>query len=299
MMDKININDLIESCYSSGDIDKRKLSLDLKSEDVTLNNNEHGKKDELSQRAAWRVSNIEMRNQENIENVLELTKSTLNAENFDYSDTKMDSDWYYRFIENTKGISNKDMQMIFAQVLAGEIKTPNSISLQALDILKTMSNLDAQIFKKVSEYAIAYRSNEGSNVFIPQYGMYFDINEDHRDEFYGLNFDDLSALSELRLITTQTDTEIRFTSNDLENNLELKSGNIGIVIKSSLKEICIPAYLYTRAGLQLYSFFKDLQGNKLFLQDRIINKLKNKETQVNWGEYVEDSGHIKIINNYE
>lgn len=64
----------------------------------------------------------------------------------------VDFDWFVRFFEDCGGISNEDMQDIWASILAGEIIEPGSFSRQTLDVLRNLSQADAELFEEVSQY---------------------------------------------------------------------------------------------------------------------------------------------------
>lgn len=243
-----------------------------------------------------RLLQQEVRRQQNIEDTISKTRNLLDADGHDYSKNKISSDWYFKYIAGLQDVSDDDIQLLFASILAGEIRKPGSISVLALNALRDMSKEDAEIFMKVSGYAIMASEN---NVFIPQYGQFFNIEKDHEDAYYGLKFDDLRVLSELRLISTQTDTAITFNSEEENAWINMKSGNIGIKIQSKSKNIDIPAWLYTRAGVQLYSLLSGLTPHKEFLFDRIINKYRNDNTQIVWGEIDTNVSEMTITKEYK
>jgi len=42
---------------------------------------------------------------------------------------EFDFDWFLRFFEAAGNVSNKDIQFLWARILAGEVETPNSFSI--------------------------------------------------------------------------------------------------------------------------------------------------------------------------
>jgi len=243
-----------------------------------------------------RILQQEERRQQNIEDTMSTVQQILNTDEHDYSQNKISSDWYFRYLAGIQDISDKDMQLLFARILAGEIREPGSISVLALNALRDMSKEDAEIFVKVSGYAVIADEN---NVFIPQYGQFFDIEKDYEDSYYGLRFDDLRILSELRLISTQTDTAMTFDCENESDWIKTKSGNIGIKMQNESKKIDISAWLYTRAGVQLYSLLSSLTPHKDFLYDRIVNKYRSNENKIVWGEIDMTSQDMVFTKEYE
>lgn len=55
-------------------------------------------------------------------------------------------DWFLRFFEAAGSISNKDMQMLYAQILKGEIENPGRTSFRTLELLRNMTADEADLF---------------------------------------------------------------------------------------------------------------------------------------------------------
>lgn len=72
------------------------------------------------------------------------------------NDDKFSIDWFIRFFEEAGNISDEDMQFLWAKVLAGEIKHPQSFSLRTLSTLKNLSKNEAEVLKRISSYAISF-----------------------------------------------------------------------------------------------------------------------------------------------
>jgi hypothetical protein len=68
-------------------------------------------------------------------------------------------DWLYDFFDKVKGISDKEVQLIWSKILASEIATPNSISLVTLNSLKTIDKNFAHILE------IALSLSDQGNLF--------------------------------------------------------------------------------------------------------------------------------------
>lgn len=81
-----------------------------------------------------------------------------------------DFDWFVRFYESVGNVSNEQMQEIWAKILSGEINHPGSYSLRAIEILKNLSQRDAQLFGKICSFSIC----SGEHIFIPFYESYLD-----------------------------------------------------------------------------------------------------------------------------
>lgn len=97
-------------------------------------------------------------------------------------------DWFLRFYEAVGNISNEEMQELWAKILAGEINNLSSISLRTIDVLKNMSQRDAQLFEKICSHSFKI-NNE---YFLPNYDSY--INR------CNISYGDIMKLSEQGLI---------------------------------------------------------------------------------------------------
>ncbi len=93
---------------------------------------------------------------------------------------KFSIDWFVRFFEEAGNISDEDIQKLWAKVLAGELEKPGSFSLRTLDVLRSLSKSEAEIFQKLASYSI----NDGNKCYISvnkelknQYGYSRDLYE--------------------------------------------------------------------------------------------------------------------------
>lgn len=190
----------------------------------------------------------------------------------------VDPDWMARFIDCAKDVSDNDMRLLWSKILSGELNKPNSISVMTLETLRNMSKCDAEIFHKLANYAVV--DAENGETFIPNNGIY-PGNKYKSDIDYGISYDELLWMEELRLINLNPGLQTTFTIDDNNKGLEisLSCGNLSIKI-SSKTNVDIPCYLYTRIGAQLRSLVEDVTPNKAFFEDRIKNRLSSEKTKV-------------------
>ncbi len=69
-------------------------------------------------------------------------------------------DWYTRFYESASGISDEEMQRLWAKLLAGEIRRPGSFSLRTIETLKNLSASEAKAFSAISNAVYTNVDNE-------------------------------------------------------------------------------------------------------------------------------------------
>lgn len=191
---------------------------------------------------------------------------------------KLDTDWLARFIDCAQDVSDDEMRLLWAKILSGELSKSNSISVMTLETLRNMSKRDAEIFHKLTSYSLV--DNEGGGTFIPNNGVF--INDNYKtDEYYGISYDELLWMEELRLINLNAGLEINFNKEGDHSRVEttLSCGKLSIVIYSDY-EVTIPCYVYTRVGAQLHSLIEDVTPNVKFFEDRIKNRYSSDTTQI-------------------
>ena len=69
-------------------------------------------------------------------------------------DHELDPDWTARFFDSVQDVSSEDMRKLWAKILSGEVENPGRTSLRTLDILKNMTRVDAQKFRKFCDFVI-------------------------------------------------------------------------------------------------------------------------------------------------
>lgn len=96
------------------------------------------------------------RNNQKVENV---GKIIAKAEQQFTSDEKVssepvDNNWMTRFLDIAESISDDDLRDLWARVLAGEVKRPNSYSLRTLDVLRNITKKEADLIVKCSNFVM-------------------------------------------------------------------------------------------------------------------------------------------------
>ena len=108
-----------------------------------------------------RLVNKETKRQKNIEDVVSIAVSFLEAEK-EVSNEPVNSDWATRFFDIVQDISDNEMQLLWGKILAGEIKRPQSYSLRTLEILRNMTKEEAELFQKVAQFTITKQDQDVS-----------------------------------------------------------------------------------------------------------------------------------------
>jgi hypothetical protein len=145
---------------------------------------------ELQQRALQRFVAEEAKKQENMEKITEQALPLLNK---DSDPQKMEDDWITNFFDKCRIISDSEMQVLWAKLLAGEANLPGKFSKRTVNLLSSLDKTDAQLFTRLCGFRWMLTKD---TVLI--------YNE--HDAIYnqqGINFETLNHLANIGLITTQ------------------------------------------------------------------------------------------------
>jgi len=104
---------------------------------------------DLIERTGMRLFSQEVRKQQNIEAIVDKAYEELKNSEV-VSDEPVDDDWIVRFFNSVEDVSNEKLQEIWARILAGEIKKPNSFPMRTLDIVRNLSCEEATLFETLS-----------------------------------------------------------------------------------------------------------------------------------------------------
>ncbi|HND48834.1 MAG TPA: DUF2806 domain-containing protein [Anaerolineales bacterium] len=105
--------------------------------------------DTLKLRAKKRKQTNELKQQKNIESIIEKSIPQLPES---VSSQPVDDDWVVQFFNFAQDVGNDEMQVIWARLLAGEVANPGSYSLRALHAIRMLNPTDAIYFAKFCNY---------------------------------------------------------------------------------------------------------------------------------------------------
>jgi hypothetical protein len=85
----------------------------------------------------------EAQKQRNIEAITQQALPLLNEE----SDPRnVDNDWIANFFDKSRIVSDNEMQILWARILAGEANAPGQYSKRSVNLLSSFDKRDAQLF---------------------------------------------------------------------------------------------------------------------------------------------------------
>ena len=235
---------------------------------------------ELSERTRQRLTLQEISKQQNIENVVGKAYISLeNTENI--SSEPVDKDWMIRFFNNVEDISNDDLQNIWSQILAGEIKRPNTNSLRTLEKLKNITPKEAQIFKNLFPYVI----QQGNRFFI--------VRDSDLNDKYGIKYDTIITMDECGLINSNASLTITLPVYSEKLQHIYNKDLVGIISSKEKQEIVVPVYVLTEAGNQIYKAINENSTNKNYFLDSLETVKSKNDSSIN----IEIHDMIKINEN--
>lgn len=245
------------------------ISLPSKYEDgkITIDTTEV---EELIKRTSNRVLYKELRKQQNIESVIAETYNLLENEEYVTGET-VNQDWLYKFFDDVGEISDEYMQKIWAKILAGEIKEPNTYTIRTLNTLKNLTKKEALLFNNLTPYIIFH----GIESLLYHNSKLF--------EKYGINFDDLLILEDCGLInlngfiTMTTDKSAVYTPQ---------------LVLTFDGELRISIFTLNESGKQIINLIKnEVSFNNEYFLD-ICKELKEENKNINFHVY-----RVKSIEN--
>lgn len=217
---------------------------------------------DLIHRAQNRMILEQIRKQENLESIANQSLPLVNNE-ADLS--QLDIDWIHFFANSCENIGDKEIQILWAKILAGEVNNKGSYSRKTLDILKTISKEDCEIIEKVF------------SVVISVYDTYFihgsafgEIPYIHKLPF---NVLELQHLEYLGLLIIKS---IGLTIEPGKHKFFNHGDEQFVILNRDSKELTIRGIHLTQSGIELLKTLKVKDENFLnILKDEIEHQRTN------------------------
>jgi len=192
-------------------------------------------------RATKRLLGREVRRQRNIEGI---TEKAIDALPVAVSEDGVDPDWIFDFFEKAQDVSNKQMQVIWAEILASEFAQPRSFSRRTLEILRNLSADEAKLFENLCSFVWVCGDTTAPVIFDEQAEIYSRI---------GLDFDGLRHLESTGLINYESLTGFATTTEIDRVDIMYFGSGYKLTLPSSELQILLGNVLFTKAGAELLS----------------------------------------------
>jgi Protein of unknown function (DUF2806) len=145
----------------------------------------------LQERAVERLVHQEARKQQNIEDITSQAAAQLPPE---ASPEKLDDDWVAHFFKQCETVSDKEMQSLWAKLLAGEATKPATFSKRTVDFVASMDKRDAALFTLLGKFVWSLGDPTP---------LIFDPNAEYLKKT-GLNFKNFKHLDAIGLISFES-----------------------------------------------------------------------------------------------
>lgn len=241
---------------------------------------------ELTSRTLNRFTYQELKKQLNIEKTIEYAYEELKNDE-DISDEPVNEDWILRFFNSVENISNEELQKVWGRILAGEIKTPNSYSYRALEVLKNMTPKEIEIFQKIAKISLKLEN------------MYFIPCDKNVLKKTGFTFDDLFLLEGCGILTTR-DLTLTYKINNSDKVFIQNDTYISFALpKAGINELTLDVYVFNQSGNELIKSLtakKDHEYILDFLKDLVIkNKCKSIDFTAHKISDIKEDGTIEYF----
>lgn len=222
--------------------------------------------DELLHRAELRKAIESIKQEKNIENVLEFTNKNL-ADSEETSDASVDEDWIARFFSIVRDVSTEEMQLIWGKLLADEIKAPGSFSLRTLETIRNMTKKEALAFQKIVPLVLWNMDNGELGYAL--------VSDDSLLRTYDITFNDIQILDESGLIISNGFINLNYTIGE-ETNFTLFNDKYAISVRmdKGQREESIGIFPLTRAGRELCKIL-NMEPNFSYIRD-LANYIQKK-----------------------
>lgn len=172
---------------------------------------------------------------------------------------KLDKDWLSYFFDVAKNFSDSKMQIIWAQILAGECTKHDSVSKKLICILQTIDKEEAETFSFLCSHSVLFKSDDNSSEYEFVYPRVIGNNNELYRIFENtpVNDNSLMDLESIGLIKYEIRTGFGFEKTDViatyfDSDIRLKS-------KSTIPYGNIS---FTSAGSQLAKILHNSLENK-------------------------------------
>ena len=199
---------------------------------------------DLHRRAMHRFVEEEALRQDNMESI---TKKALPNLNESSDPSKMEDDWVTNFFDKSRIVSDKEMQDIWAKVLAGEANAPGTYSKRTVNFLGDLDKKDAELFQSLCSFGWIVGSFSPL-IFDSQASIYNNK---------GINFHSLTHLDSIGLI--QFNSITGFNRTQLPKSFAVYYCNQPLVLKMEKEKdnmLPIGRVLLTQLGQELVTVCK-------------------------------------------
>lgn len=196
---------------------------------------------------------LETQKASNLQAVLNIALNvTINEQTSD----NLDPDWFFAFSTMAEEIYSPPMQELWGKIFAVEVARPGSFSLRTLQLLKTLTHRDAQVFNKAANVASRRNNDTVPRILVGYHkrkGLFSLLKRPVPEQInlanVGLSYPDLLSLQEMKLIYT---SEIESAEYNEGQQVTWRCVNENISLTSKTSGVALVYYKFTSVGSELY-----------------------------------------------
>lgn len=240
---------------------------------------------ELRSRAGHRFLNNLFNEQKNAEEMLHMADEMLQEDPGSLTkDVKADKSLINECIDGASKEYNDDLKVYWAKLVAGEIRNPGTYSKRLAQLLRSLSQKDAERIRQLSQYVL-FSYNRDDAFFL-------------RYKNNPLSFADLSYLNELQIIDSNNFVFMQMRFDDEKGGERIYyHGDIVLYVEVRKKEYDMPIYSITELGKELLRIIDEKEINMTYLKgysESIVSSSKNTIT-VTGGHMQKRGEYIYIL----
>lgn len=222
---------------------------------------------DLHRRAIARFVSEEAKKQENIESITEKAIPQLDESS---NPQKMENDWITNFFDKCRIVSDEEMQVLWAKILAGEANSPGKYSKRTVNALGSLDKYDAKLFTALCSFVVMVDKEAKPLIYGYDAPIYKNqqLSFDTLRHLESIGLISFSGLSGFKMIKLPRHIDIQYYGTNLKAELK----------KSEDNEIAIGDVLFSSIGKELARICdsKPIEG---FL-DYVIEKLSKQGLKI-------------------
>ncbi|HEY0842276.1 DUF2806 domain-containing protein [Methylotenera sp.] len=226
-----------------------------------------------------------MRKEINVSKAILIAEATLAGDSQKPSEKQVDKDWIYRWRDYAGDVSMEELQSLWGNVLAGEIKAPGKFSLRTLEFLRNLSKEEAGKIQTLGSYVLADAIFKESESYLMSKGISFG---------FLLDMQELGIVSGVD--STGLSSEFSSTlADEFLVNFKYHGRFLQISHENAQIKLTLPAYAITKLGIQVLSLGK-FEQDENFL--RVIGEaVKSQGFKVAIGDINTVNGNVTTFIN--
>ena len=196
---------------------------------------------------------LETQKASNLQAVLNIA---LNVSINEQTSDNLDPDWFFAFSTMAEEIYSPPMQELWGKIFAVEVARPGSFSLRTLQLLKTLTHRDAQVFNKAANVASRRNNDTVPRILVGYHkrkGLFSLLKRPVPEQInlanVGLSYPDLLSLQEMKLIYA---SEIESGEYAEGQQVTWRCVNENISLTSKTSGVALVYYKFTSVGSELY-----------------------------------------------